>query len=509
MKTTRVTLLAAFALTVMAAPAMAQKAKDTLRFPVPDPDAGIDTYLLPSSFNNVWGPSVYDMLIGFDPVKGQFVGHLARSISQPDLMTYDFELRTDVKWHDGQAFTADDVVYTLNYLVDPKTKLRFKAYWSWIKSVEKLSPSKVRIHAQRAAPDSLMYLAARSPMYPQHAHGAVENKLDFAAKPVGTGPLRITQLDQNTGIVAERYAGYVPSPIKQASGVGRVIAEPIKDTGTLTATLLTGEADVAVDLPPDQAEELQKSGRFDLTLVQRVGYTFIGFPTKGWVEAKPLADIRVRTAIAKAINREAILKVKLGSMSEGQSPAEALCAKEQLGCGYTKLMPAYDPEGAKKLLAEAGYENGFDITISCFPNNATDATAIAGMLRAVGIRARIRQHPTAQRVQLINQGKVEIGYYGWSGGGMMEVSGQLGRHVNSKEYDDPMLGQLTTATTTIMDDTQRRKEVAKVFDRITENAYAFPIMQNYSFFTHTKEVELNNPRQVRAENINPHEFRWK
>jgi peptide/nickel transport system substrate-binding protein len=418
-------------------------------------------------------------------------------------------LRTDVKWHDGQAFNADDVVYTLNYLVDPKTKLRFKAYWSWIKSVEKLSPSKVRIHAHRAAPDSLMYLASRSPMYPRHAHGTVENKLDFAAKPVGTGPLRVTQLDQNTGIVAERYKDYVPSPIKQASGVGRVIAAPIKDTGTLTATLLTGEADVAVDLPPDQAVELQKSGRFDLTLVQRVGYTFIGFPSKGWVEAKPLGDVRVRTAIAKAIDREAVLKVKLGAMSEGQSPAEALCAKEQLGCGYTKLMPAFDPEGAKKLLVEAGYGDGFDITISCFPNSATDATAIAGMLRAVGIRATVRQHPTAQRVQLINQGKVEIGYYGWSGGGMMEVSGQLGRHVDSKEYDDPMLGQLAAATTTIMDDTQRRKEVAKVFDRITENAYAYPIMQNYSFFTHTKEVELNDARQVRAENVNPHEFHWK
>lgn len=498
-----------FATIGASAPALAQKAKDTLRFPVPDPDAGIDTYLLPSSFNNVWGPSVYDMLLGFDAAKGQFVGQLAKGVTQPDPMTYDFELRTDVKWHDGQAFDADDVVHTLTYLIDPKVNLRFKAYWAWIKSVEKLSASKVRIHAHRAAPDSLMYLASRSPMYPEHLHGAVANKLDFAAKPIGTGPMRVVQLDQNTGIVAERNAGYVPRPVKQGSGVGRIVAAPIKDTGTLTATLLTGDADVAVDLPPDQAEDLQKSGRFDLTLVQRLGYSFIGFPSKGWEEAKPLADIRVRTAIAKAIDRAAILKVKIGAMAQGQSPTEALCPKEQLGCGYTKLMPAYDPASAKKLLAEAGYANGFDVTISCFPASAADATAIAGMLRAVGIRATIRQHPTAQRVQLINQGKVEIGYYGWSGGGMMEVSGQLGRHVDSKEYDDPLLAKLTAATTTIMDDAKRRTEVTKVFDHITDNAYAFAIMQNYSFFTHTKDVELNNPRAVRAENVNPHEFRWK
>ena len=509
MKATQLAALAALLLAGATAPALAQKAKDTLRFPVPDPDAGIDTYLLPSSFNNVWGPSVYDMLLGFDGEKGEYVGHLAKSVSQPDPTTYDFDLRTDVKWHDGQAFDADDVVHTLNYLIDPKVKLRFKAYWAWIKSVEKLSPSKVRIHAHQAAPDSLMYLASRSPMYPEHLHGPAANKLDFAAKPVGTGPLRIVQLDQNTGIVAERYKGFVPSPVKRASGTGRIIAAPIKDTGTLTAALLTGEADIAVDLPPDQAEDLQKSGRFDVTLVGRLGYSFIGFPSSGWEAAKPLADIRVRTAIAKAIDRQAVLKVKLGAQSAGQEPAEALCPKEQLGCGYTKLMPAYDPAGAKKLLAEAGYADGFDVVISCFPASAPDATAIAGMLRAVGIRATVRQHPTSQRVQLIRQGKVEIGYYGWSGGGMMEVSGQLGRHVDSKEYDDPLLAKLTAATTTIMDDAQRRKEVAKVFDHITDNAYAFAIMQNYSFFTHTKDVELINPRAVRAENVNPHEFAWK
>jgi peptide/nickel transport system substrate-binding protein len=509
MKAITATALAALALTCATAPALAQKAKDTLRFPVPDPDAGIDTYLLPSSFNNVWGPSVYDMLLGFDAEKGQFVGHLAKGVTQPDPMTYDFDLRTDVKWHDGQVMDADDVVHTLTYLIDPKVNLRFKAYWAWIKSVEKLSASKVRIHAHQAAPDSLMYLASRSPMYPEHGHGPAANKLDFAAKPIGTGPMRVVQLDQNTGIVAERYKDYVPSPVKRASGVGRIIAAPIKDTGTLTATLLTGEADIAVDLPPDQAEDLEKSGRFDVTLVDRLSYSFMGFPSKGWEAAKPLADIRVRTAIAKAIDRDAVIKLKLGVMAKGQTPTEALCSKEQLGCGYTKLMPAYDPAGAKKLLAEAGYADGFDVTISCFPASAPDAIAISGMLRAAGIRATVRQHPTAQRVQLINQGKIEIGYYGWSGGGMMEVSGQLGRHVDSKEYDDPLLAKLTAATTTIMDDAKRRTEVAKVFDHITDNAYAFAIMQNYSYFTHTKDVQLINPRAVRAENVNPHEFAWK
>ena len=129
-------------------------------------------------------------------------------------------------------------------------------------------------------------------------------------------------------------------------------------------------------------------------------------------------------------------------------------------------------------------------------------------MRAVGIRATVRQHPTAQRVQLINQGKVDIGYYGWSGGGMFEVSGQIGRHIDSREYNDPVLTKLAGITYEVLDDVERRKAVAKVFDHLTEQAYAFPMMPNRPVFTHTKEVRLN-ARDFRAEQVNPHEFGWK
>jgi len=130
------------------------------------------------------------------------------------------------------------------------------------------------------------------------------------------------------------------------------------------------------------------------------------------------------------------------------------------------------------------------------------------MLRAVGIRATVRQHPTAQRVQLIAQGKVDIGMYGWSGGGMFEVSGQLGRHVHSKDYEDPMLEKLASPTYAIGNDAERRKAVAKIFDYITEQAYAFVTVANRPVFTHTKDVKLN-ASGFRAEQVNPHEFGWK
>ena len=490
-------------------PASAQKSKDTLRLPVSDPDAGIDTYLLPGSFANVYGPSVYDMLLAFDPTKIQIIGHLASSYKQIDPLTYEFDLRTDVKWHDGQKFGADDVIYTFNYLIDPKVTLRYKAYWAWISSVEKLSPTKVRLKAKQPSVDGIMYLASRTPIYPEHVHGPAANKLDFGLRPVGTGPLRIVQVDQNTGIIGDKYKEYVPSAVKAASGIGRVVSVPIKDMGTLTASLLTGDADVAVDLPSDQAEALRQTGRFDVTLgPPSVGYTFIGFPSKAWENVKALGDVRVRNAIIKAIDVDAIQRLRYGSLSANMKPIEGLCSKEQLGCGFTKPVPAYDPAGARKLLAEAGYAEGFDVVISCFPTARSDATAVAGMLRAVGIRATVREHPTAQRVQLINQGKVEIGLYGWSGGGMFEVSGQLGRHIESHEYLDSELDMMAAATYAIMDDGERRAAVTKVFDRITDQAYAFVTGPFRPVFTHTKDVMLN-VKSLRAEQVNPHEFTWK
>ena len=511
MNKTIATAAAAFIALAGAAPAMAQKSKDTLRFPVSDMEAGIDQYLLPGTFHYGWAPSVYDNLLGFNPAKGEFVGQLAKSWTQPDPTTYDYELRTDVKWHDGQALTADDVVYTISYLIDPKVNLRYKAYWQWIRSVEKLGPNKVRVTSKTPVPDGLMWMVGSTPIYPKHVHEPLANKGDFGSKPVGTGPFQITKFDKNTGIVAERYKNYVSTPAKAAAPIGRILAEPINDSGTIVAAMLTDKADVAANLPADQAASLQQTGRFEVTLSPpALAYTFIGFPTKGADNVKALGDIRVRQAIIKAIDRTQVLAAWYGDLAKGLSVSEALCSKEQLGCAYTKLTPDYDPAGARKLLAEASYPDGFDVTISTFPLNNVETTAVAGMLRAVGIKASVRQHPIAQRVQLLSQGKVDIGYYGWSGGAVFEVSSQLARHFTSGEYDDPVLTQMATETFTMMDDAARRKAVAKVLEYATDHAYVFPMIPSRPVITHTKEVRIIDQNAIRASQVIPiHEFGWK
>ncbi len=509
----KILLLAAVAAaaTAFASPVLAQKAKDTLRFPILDGETILDQYLSPGAFHYTWGPAVYDSLVGFDPKKGEFLPFLAKSWSQPSPTTYEYVLREDIKWHDGQAFDADDVVYTLNYLTDPKVNLRYKAQWTWIQSVEKLGAYKVRITAKKPVADGLMWMSNSTTIFPEHLHAPLENKQDFGARPIGTGPYKVTKLDKNAGIFLDKNPNFVATPAKSAATIGKVIGEPIPDAGTLVAALLVGKADLAFDVPVDQAAELRASGRFESTLAPAaVAYSFVGFPTAAWPNAKPITDPRVRLAIAMAIDTKALIDVQYGELGRSIKPSDGLCSKEQLGCGFTKLKPAYDPAGAKKLLAEAGYADGFDIIISTHPTSVVPATAVSGMLRAVGIRASVQPHQIVQRVQLVNSGKVQIGFYGWSGGALFETSGNIVRHVGSKEYDDPTLTEMANATFGIMNDAERRKEVAKVFDYIHDKAYAFPMVPLRSIYTHTKEVKLDVTDEIRESQLpSVHEFAWK
>ena len=498
-------------LALYAVPASAQKAKDTLRFPVQGMEAGIDSYLFPGTFHYIWAPSVYDNLLGFNSAKGEFVGQLAKTWRHPNPTTYEYELRDDIKWQDGQPLTADDVVYTINYLIDPNVNLRNKGNWAWIKSIEKLGPYKVRIIAKTPVPDGMMRMAESTYIFPKHVHEPLANKAEFGARPVGTGPFKITQFDKNAGIIAERNPTFVPTAAKNKAGVGKLIGIPMNDTGSIVAAMLVGQADLAVELAPDQVEGLVATGNFEVSLgPPGLAHSFLGFPTKGWQSVKALGDVRVRKAIAMAIDRRQTFQVQYGDRGKSLQPMESLCFKAQLGCGYNTTMPAYDPAGAKKLLAEAGYPDGFDVDISTYPINADEVTAVAGMLRAVGIRANVRQHPIAQRDLLIREGKIEMGYYGWSGGAIFDVSTTITRHFLRDEYEDPVLKELAAKSLTITDDAERRKAVAKAIDYATENAYIFAQIPLRPPITHTKEVKILANDDLRAV-YQPavHEFGWK
>jgi peptide/nickel transport system substrate-binding protein len=495
---------------MVATPALAQKSKDTLRYPTGELRATIDPILSPGPHTELWGASIYDNLLGFDPKAGQFKPLLAKSWSQPDPTTYEFTLRDDVKFHDGEKFDADDVVHTIGYIIDPKTRLGKQAKWAWIKSVEKMGPYVVRIYAEAPTPDALMLLVEGTPIYPEHLHGPVANKEDFGAKPIGTGPYRITKIDRNAGIVAKKNEYFTPMPTKRAAAIGTVEMRLIPSQGTVVAELLAGNVDIGLDLPIDQALSLKKTGRFDVTLAPpRVGYNFLQFPSAAWKNVPALRDSRVRKAIAMAIDRKALNQEEFGLLAGQVGEIDGLCRKEQLGCGYTLTPPAYDPAGAKKLLVEAGYADGFDVGISCYADNVGQSTLIAGMLRQIGIRASVKQIHSSQRRQFATGGQIEIGYLGWSGGGNFTVSPTVVRLFMSDETVDPKLVELAEPVLSVVDDAERRKAAAKVFDYYSEQSYGYVMHAIPEVFTTTSEVAIRDPQGLRPARNYPHEFYWK
>lgn len=497
-------------LVLLATEAFAQKSADTLRLPLLEAQSTLDTYINPGGFMTAWESSIYENLLGFDPSSGKYMPLLAKSWSQLDDTTYELELQDNVTWHDGQKFSADDVVYTLNYLTDPGTRIRYKQTWSWIKSVEKLGPYKIKFTAEKPTPDALMWLSSGTPIYPRHVHEPLADKQTFGMRPIGTGPYNITNIDKNAGVVAEKYRNFVPTPTVPAASIARVAAVPMPDYGTQIASLLAGRIDMAVNLPLDEATALAETQRFDVVLAPpRVGYIFLQFPTAAWPKSKPLADPRVRRAIMMAIDRRAILKTIYGSLASQLEPLEGLCAKEQLGCDYGKMAPAYDPEQAKKLLAEAGYPDGFETSITCYHDRIDDATLISGMLHQIGIRMKVTAIHSSLRSKSVTGGAVEVGYFGWNGGAMFTAAPTVVRHFLTGDYQDPKLEKLAAPIFTLMDEGERRKAATTAFDYLNEMAYAFPMVPSRETLLMSRELRLNKSNDLMAAPISPHLYAWR
>lgn len=491
-----------------ATPVAAQKAKDTLRHLQDLPVATVDNYYDPRPEVQFLTEAAYDNLIIFDFNKNDFAPSLAKSWKTINDTTYEFVLRDDIKWSDGAPFTADDVVYTVNWWIDPKVKLRFKANWDFIARAEKIGPHIVRIVTKEPTPHALAQLTAQSSILPQHVHSKLDNFELFGAKPVGTGPYRITQVDKNRGVVGELRPDYPHgSSVKRKPTIGRFEVRGVGDTGTQVAEFLTGNIDLIRNVSVDQAEDLKKDKRFAATGTDPAAITYFLLDMKGRTGNKALTDVRVRQAINHAIDTTPLLQLTGGKILDLKRPA-AFCVQQQRGCGFSVAQPKYDPALAKKLLAEAGYADGFDVVISTFPNAIAEVTAVAGMLRAVGVRASVYQHQPTQRLQLLKEGKMEIGYYTWNGGGMFEVSPQNVRFFLGKDYDDPELLKLAEASNATMNGPERNKISAKLYDMANEKAYAFGMLPARAVFAHTKDIQMDKIG-MRATEITPNDFMWK
>jgi peptide/nickel transport system substrate-binding protein len=493
------TLIAALglgaALTLAPVGAMAQKSQDTLRIGVSDWFSVLDPIWFPLDEAGQFTRTVYETLIAYDERQNKFVPRLAKSWTRVDPRTIDFDLRDDVVFHNGDKFDADDVVYTFNYLIDPNVRMRFKERYDWMESVQKLGPYKVRVVSKRAFATDMQLLAYRMYLYDSKVHKAMEKKEDYGrGAPVATGPYKVVSMDAK-GLVMERFDRYYDKSGNYPAPVKRVIALPMPDHQTQIAQFMTGGVDLLRNVPADAARELARAPNAAVTSTHAGMLLYLTLDAQGRSGNKPMMDPRVREAFVKAIDRPTLAKTVIpgGDVAEDM---KGICFPSNVGCAPGNAPYPYDPAGAKRLLTEAGLPNGFDMELTTYTPIREIGEAVAGQLRAVGIRASIQPVPLNVWARVRAEGKMTaaIGIYPTSGqpdvGNMMDFF-----FTGDRDYwRDPILVEAKEKGAVETDDAKRTAIYKTALDRVNQMAYILPLPELPIVWVHTKDVKIaDNP----------------
>ena len=487
-------LLATIALPL--AGAQAQKSKDTLRLAFADPIGSILIYEDSKPETGFIAGAVFDSLMCFDPAKGALEPSLATSWSWVNDRLLEVNLRQDVKFHDGSDFSGEDVVYTLSWLLDPNSKLRFTENWSWIESVELVDRFKVRIHAKVPFAPALVRLAMSSmPMIPKSVHGDPARRSEFGIKtPIGTGPYKAEFVDANKGIMLVKNPRYPQaSGCKPAASIGRVHIAPMPDQQTQIAQLAVSGLDYLKVAEKDQVTFLSSDPRLGVTAIQAQTFNFMAIDASGRSGNKPLADVRVRQALFRSIDRDLITKSVVAGGAEAKVLDE-LCFKSQFGCGFSAKPKPFDRAAAKALLTEAGYPDGFDVELLATPSVFGLAEALAGEMRKIGVRAKVDRATFAAYRDKQRLGKQQILINEWSSGGLPDAYSTVDYFFGDSPRDywqDPEIKKLAAEAVTHLDDARRREIYTRIYDRATELAYVLPISTKPAVFVHTKDLQID------------------
>lgn len=328
--------------------------------------------------------NIYDTLLQRD-ANIKIEPLLAESYKLIDDLTWEFKLRKGVKFHNGEDFNAAAVKFNLERLADPKNKLSQKVLIGVLDRVDIINDYTVRLITKKPYPTLdarlCLYGGMIAPKYLQE-----KGPEYLATHPVGTGPYKFVKWVKDDELVLEAFDNYWRGIPK----IKRVVFKPIPEATTRVASLQTREADIIVNVPPHLTKLVDWKGRSFVSKVPSVRVIYMGFDT---LKPGPVADKRVRQAIAHAVNMDAIIKEVLGGNGIRLG---TLLTKDHFGYDPTIKPYPYDPEKVKKLLAEAGYANGFDFVLNSpadrYLKDKEVAEAVVGYLRKVGINASVKFH---------------------------------------------------------------------------------------------------------------------
>ncbi|WP_173933903.1 ABC transporter substrate-binding protein [Chelativorans sp. Marseille-P2723] len=466
----------------------------------------MDPMLFRSAGQTTYYPLVFDALITKDPQTGELAPGLAESWSlDADGKSWVFKLRQGVKFHDGSDFTAEDAKFTIDRYIGkhgPSAATSSERIASMISSVDIVDDYTIVIRSETGAPTIPFDLAAYEPgtaagyVVPRDYIAKVGAE-EFNRKPIGTGPFRFVRQDLGRNMEFEANPDYWNG----APSYERLSLRIVPELAARMAQLRSGEADIVSGIVGPAIPQVQADPSLKVVPAEKghIVYMIIG----GMMSDTPFAKPEVRQALSMAIDRQAIVQHLLFGQGDAAHvfgfpfafgwPADA-----------GKYVVEYDPEGAKTLLAEAGYPDGFDITLFAATEGRDFAQAIAQYLEAVGVRVKMDVREISQTLaEARNEaGKQQprlVLIYGATGsgaradtGGLLHTYFVLGQPFN-QPHGDEELSQWVIDQTGTPDPDKRKELIENILRRAAEINAIMPLYYADSLFAVGESVASWQP----------------
>jgi peptide/nickel transport system substrate-binding protein len=433
-----------------------------------------------------------------------------------DPTVWEFKLRQGVRFHNGNPFNADDVVFSLDRARQPTADMK-----GLLTSIEKVSRvDDYTVHVKTKGPNPLLpaYLTnlymmdkewseANNTITVQDYKAKVDNYAVRNAN--GTGAYKLVSREQDVKTVLKRnedYWGKGEVPL----GISDIVYTVIKSDATRVAALLSGEVNFVQDVPPQDIDRLEKTSNLKVNFGPENRTIFFGLDvaspelkTSNVKGKNPFADKRVRQAINMAIDREAIKR----AVMRGQSVPAGIIAPPFVN-GYTKeldALPKVDLAKATSLLKEAGYGDGFSVTLHCpndrYINDEGVCTASTAMLAKIGIKVNLVAQPKGPHFTLIQKTPPETEFYllGW---GVPPYdshyifsflyhtrSGSEGSW-NATRYSNPEIDASIRSLTGEVDAAKRNATIAKIWATLADETIYVALHHQTLAYAMTREFDI-------------------
>ncbi len=502
------TLLYAAVLAAFATAASAQ----TVRVANQGDALSMDPHSLNESLQLSVTSNVYEPLVGRNKDLS-LAPSLATSWKQTSPTVWRFELRKGVQFHDGTPFTADDVLFSL-----ARTQVEgsdMKSYTNDVKAVRKVDDHTVEIETNAPfpiLPDVLTQVFIMSKKWcetnqatrPVDRRKGVENAASFRAN--GTGPYRLRERQPNVRTTFVRNGNYWG---KIEGNVQEVLFTPIGNDATRVAALLSGEVDVMEPVPVQDIDRISNNPSTQALVAPELRTIFLGMDQKrdellySSVKGKnPFKDKRVRQAFYQAIDIEGIKRTVMRNVSLPTAlmvgPGINGFSQEQ-----NKRLP-YDPEAAKKLLADAGYPQGFEVTMNCpndrYVNDARICQTVAANLARIGVKINLAAETKGTYFPKILRRDTSFYLLGWTPStydshnamnALMACPDDKGAgQFNLGSYCNPEFDKLTKAVQSETDKAKRAAMIKQAFDIHTNDVGHLPLHQQSLAWGVSKKVKV-------------------